>query len=345
MFGVDEEEIAVEPASPTGVAEGAWIPHLDEIVERLERPERRFPLERAILISLLLHIILYLIFQFGPSGAPRERVTQVARRDEVPVYFYPPPGSRRFVESPGPARENPKKESPLSDKTRRAGGGDKSKSRSETPFVPPASGIQGLAPGPRTRPSAPSAASPPARTTASASQAPSPKGILASETQSPNPLTEPKGRPNGSEGPRVPDLNQAIRQATGNPFAGEGGAPRANPSGGFVDSGPVSFDTQWYDWGDYAEEMIRRIKLHWEVPELARVGVRGRLTIRFYIRADGTVEDERILRSSNIPPFDHSAFRAISTSDPFRPLPKDLHEDREGVTVTFFYNISPGEER
>jgi TonB family protein len=142
----------------------------------------------------------------------------------------------------------------------------------------------------------------------------------------------------------LPNLNKAIKAAAGNPFSGEGGAPNPNESGGFVDSGPISFDTQWYDWGDYAEEMIRRIKLHWEVPQLARMGVKGKLSIRFYIRADGTVEGEKILRDSTIPPYDHAAFQAIATSSPFRPLPKDLHEDREGVTVTFFYNIRPSEE-
>ena len=78
--------------------------------------------------------------------------------------------------------------------------------------------------------------------------------------------------------------------------------------------------------------MIRRIKLHWDVPELARLGWKGSLTVRFYILADGTVADAKILRSSGIPPFDNAAFQAIIKSSPFRPLPAELHEEREGVT-------------
>jgi TonB family protein len=90
--------------------------------------------------------------------------------------------------------------------------------------------------------------------------------------------------------------------------------------------------------------MVRRIKLHWEIPELARLGWKGRLTIRFFIRGDGRVEGAKILSVSGVPPFDFAALQAILTSSPFRPLPKDLGTDREGVNVTFFYNIRPGKE-
>jgi protein TonB len=138
-------------------------------------------------------------------------------------------------------------------------------------------------------------------------------------------------------------IQEAARSAAGSP-GGEGGAPQGNPDGGFLDSGPLSFDTKWYDWGAYAAEMIRRIKLHWDVPELARLGWKGSLTVRFYIRADGTVQDAKIIRYSGIPPFDNAALQAILKSSPFRPLPDELHEEREGVTVTFLYNMRIDEE-
>jgi TonB family protein len=152
-------------------------------------------------------------------------------------------------------------------------------------------------------------------------------------------------RPQTSIGPRetgkLAGLDSAIREAARGTVGGEGGSPLPNPGGGFVDSGPVSFDTTWYDWGPYAAEMVRRIKLHWDVPELARLGWKGKLTVRFFILADGRVADAKIIRASGIPPFDFAAFQAIIKSNPFRPLPADLHEDQEGVTVTFFYNLRP----
>src|ERR1035437_2143792 len=145
-------------------------------------------------------------------------------------------------------------------------------------------------------------------------------------------------------GIQAPDLNaitaDAARQAAKSGGGGDegGGFER---DGGFVDSGPLSFDTVGYDWGAYAAEMIRKIKRNWDVPALARYGVKGRLTIRFFILKNGRVEGERILSGSGVPPFDNAAFQAISRSSAFRPLPDDLGHDREGVTVTFFYNLRP----
>jgi protein TonB len=361
VFGVEEEEEQAEAgrflpglraaaAKPEAFRragpEDVPAPRIDEIVERIEHPQHRFPVERAILISIILHLLLALFLVLHPMGpgpfalpskeTAEMRAAREAREAEfrVPVKF--------FTESPGPSRQSSNRNAPPSDKTRRAGGGDKSKPASETPFVAQKSGIEGLRPGPRGKEGSRASAPSPAPTPAQAS----PQSPASASSTSPSPAgTAPSGvsvTPGAAQ--RLPNLNRAIKAAAGNPFSGEGGAPNPNESGGFVDSGPISFDTQWYDWGDYAEEMIRRIKLHWEVPDLARMGVKGKLSIRFYIRADGTVEGEKILRDSTIPPYDHAAFQAIATSSPFRPLPKDLHEDREGVTITFFYNIRPGEE-
>src|SRR5262249_29039789 len=132
-------------------------------------------------------------------------------------------------------------------------------------------------------------------------------------------------QPGSAAVPTLQGLNQAIRDAArGVGAAGDEGAGFPNPNGGFVDSGPLSFDTTWYDWGPYAAEMIRRIKLHWDVPDIARLNLKGKVTIRFFILADGRVEGATILSRSGVPPFDYAALQAILTSSPFRPLPKDL---------------------
>ena len=209
-----------------------------------------------------------------------------------------------------------------------------------------ASGIAGLAPGPRgpRAPRVPGSVQP-GRPGASAPSEAERRAEAAPSTDQ-----KPSEFPNQSKplaaGPRqtkpLTDLDAAIREAArGAVGGGEGGSPVGDPEGGFVDSGPISFDTTWYDWGPYAAEMVRRIKLHWDVPELARLGWKGSLTVRFFILADGTVADAKILRQSGIPPFDFAAFQAIVKSSPFRPLPADLHSTREGVTVTFFYNMRP----
>jgi TonB family protein len=308
------------------------------------KSDRVFPIERAILFSIAAHILIFLFvwkapFSFSPSSrggilgdlVQSERDRELARK--IPVIFR---------SAPGPARENPRK-SDGSDATRRAGGGDPSRARSETPFVAERPGKEGLKPGAL-------AAAPPQRqaaATGTGADASKPAAPEQKETSNPDAFRVPAaGKPSTGREGALTDLQRKMEEAARGVVAppGQGGAGFPNPEGGFVDSGPISFDTTWYDWGAYADEMVRRIKLHWEIPELARLGWKGRLTIRFFIRGDGRVEGAKILSVSGVPPFDFAALQAILTSSPFRPLPKDLGSDKEGVNVTFFYNIRPEKE-
>ena len=315
---------------------------LGELAGLEEHPTSAFPVERAILISLAAHLILIILLMVVPTRVP------VGSKGDLFAGLIPEPKDETpipiiFADAPGPARPNPKR-SPLSDADRRASGGDPSRPKAAVPFVPPSTGVTGLAPGrkaPRVAgsevPVAPGATSE-AERRAAAAQAPSeqkPSEFPSSQ----KPLTTGEG-----ETTKLAGLDSAIREAARGTVGGEGGAPTGNADGGFVDNGPLSFDTTWYDWGPYAAEMIRRIKLHWDVPELARLGWKGSLTVRFFILADGRVADAKILRGSSIPPFDFAAFQAIVKSSPFGPSPADLGSTREGVTVTFFYNMRPEEE-
>jgi len=112
---------------------------------------------------------------------------------------------------------------------------------------------------------------------------------------------------------------------------------------GFAESGPLSFETQWFDWGEYAEGMVRRIRVNWDanMPQLIRTGMKGHLTIRFTIHRDGHLTDVTILQGSGIPPYDFAAKKAIELSSPLAPLPKDFPNETERVTAMFFYNEEP----
>ena len=335
------------PAEPVDEAllAGPLVAHssLAEIAGIEERRSSPFPIERGILISLVAHLALLVLLLVAPTRIP------VASKGDLFAALQPPEKDESpipviFQDLPGKAQPNPKR-SPLSDADRRAGGGDPARPKSQVPYVAPSQGIAGLAPGPK----APRVAG---------SEVPSRKGAESEaerrpETQQPRSDQKPSEFPSAAlaqqhSGPReiskLAGLDSAIREAARGTVGGEGGSPQGNPEGGFVDSGPVSFDTTWYDWGPYAAEMVRRIKLHWDVPELARLGWKGSLTVRYFILADGTVADAKIIRGSGIPPFDFAAFQAVVKSSPFRPLPADLGSKREGVTVTFFYNMRPEAE-
>jgi TonB family protein len=129
----------------------------------------------------------------------------------------------------------------------------------------------------------------------------------------------------------------------------QGGLPEMpdRDDGGQVDTGGLSFDTQWYDWGPYAKAMLAKIRRHWKIPDIAMMGVEGVVKIRFFIERDGTVTGLQIIDESGKPPMDFAARDAIGTSSPFEPLPIDLGgSGREGVTITFLYNTGrPGSGR
>ena len=67
--------------------------------------------------------------------------------------------------------------------------------------------------------------------------------------------------------------------------------------------------------------------------------MKGRLVVRFFLMRDGRVEGLRLLVSSGIPPYDNASMQAIRNSSPFRAVPADFPNPREGVTITFLYNI------
>ena len=306
---------------------------------------RRINVERAFAVSVILHLLLVialLTVKFPARTAAQEQVDPLGLQKllaatppdpAIPVQLFP--GAR--AKQPGP------KPVP-SDMDREAHGGDRSLPVLPVPKAYPQSGIRDLEAGKRGPVAAPVPAAPPPQGSPTGEEGKSLTDLAPRASALHDPPTARELAAQRLHGIAAPDLNaltaDAARRAANSGGGGEGGGGFER-DGGFVDSGPLSFDTVGYDWGAYAAEMIRKIKRNWDVPALARYGVKGRLTIRFYILKDGRVEGERILSGSGTPPFDNAAFQAISRSSAFRPLPDDLGHDREGVTVTFFYNLRP----
>jgi TonB family protein len=335
------------------------VPEVTDLFQIERKSDRAFPIERAILFSLAAHVLFLLVVLSSPrwlspaalsharKGLLGAFIPEESPQQKIPIVFRA---------APGPARENPRSSDP-SNLTRRAGGGDPSRPKADTPYIPPKPGIEGLAEEAAGRPR--SAGLRPPETAASGAPRPNSPPGASGEKQPAAPdafrVPAPGSGQAGREETRLAGLDRAIQQAAKDEIqrrgaGGENGAGFPNPDGGFVDTGGVSFDTSWYDWGDYADAMVRRIKLHWHPPmDLMYLGAKGKVSIRFFIMADGAVAGVQLLRPSDHPPFTSAAMQAILTSNPFRPLPKDLlrmvpGKDREGIVVTFFYNMRPGKE-
>jgi TonB family protein len=298
---------------------------------------------RALEVSLLLHLLL--IFLIVPqvtelwpasSASAVELVPEVNPNEQPPLEF-------EFVDLADEREETPVSDQvPLSDLDRRAHGGEGEASsraavQGNTPQLVEADGGQFFGAG-----------SPPTRQGEQVPQVPPPE--RPQEKSRERPTEERRARPDDEgAGDRVPEPERqepAIKLPPPGAWAlppDEGGVfERPDTEGGKVDAGGLSFDTQWYDWGPYAKAMLAKIRRHWQIPEIARLGVEGVVQIRFFIERDGTVTGLQINDESGKPPMDFAARDAIADSSPFEPLPSDLTGvDREGVTITFFYNATP----
>lgn len=289
----------------------------------------------ATAVSLLIHslLVIYFIKTYRPiakpqASTPMVRYVELMRQNSKP-----------FTEAPGQAVKQAPIDAPFSDANRRA---SMPEATGTTRTTMPGEGGSVWSPPARPRADGRPEASPAAQ----APQAPSaPQTAPAPEPASPQStggtLTYRPPAPNGG----AVDWRQAIRDVgTSRAHPGGQGMEGAGAGGGekgFAESGPLSFETQWYDWGEYAQSMVSRIRVNWYaiMPDLVRTGMKGVVTIRFTIHRDGHITDVTILNSSGVPPYDNAAAQAIRAASPLRPLPKDFPNETERVTCLFYYNM------
>ncbi len=100
------------------------------------------------------------------------------------------------------------------------------------------------------------------------------------------------------------------------------------------------FDTKGFPLGEYASEIIERIKGNWYIPSNLRKA-QGRTTVVFFIDKDGRYTEARIVTSSGSQSLDLAALNAIIGSNPFPPLPKGFPGDHVGAKFVFSYNERP----
>jgi TonB family protein len=100
-------------------------------------------------------------------------------------------------------------------------------------------------------------------------------------------------------------------------------------------------DTKGYDFGPYMNQVVNRVRTNWYslIPEIARLGKKGRVVIVFTITQNGTIENATIRANSGTDPLDRAAFGAITASNPFARLPGGFSGDHLDLQFTFLYNI------
>jgi TonB family protein len=114
-----------------------------------------------------------------------------------------------------------------------------------------------------------------------------------------------------------------------------------NPQGGLTDPGAtIQFDTKGVEFGPWLRRFIAQVRRNWFVP-YAAMTFRGRVVLQFNIHKDGRITDIAVVGPSDINAFNLAANNAILGSNPTEPLPPEYPDPRAFFTVTFYYNETP----
>ena len=299
---------------------------LERQIELLAEPPKSPGIALAVIASVIVHsaLLLFMWLKRPEVGRPP---------DPSLVRFVELMRQPAFVEAPGPKVESAPLTAPYSNADRRASspvatGAERTNRPGSEGFYVPGSGRAG-----REASEAPVEQSDPSngqeQPVATSSSAP----LRPSDSNSPRTIA----------GGTSIDWNSAIREVGKVASLGGDGLGNAGGEEGFAESGPISFESQWYDWGEYADAMVRRIRRNWyaNMPPLIRMGMKGVVTIQFTIQRSGTLTDITVVKSSEVPPYDYAAKKALELSSPLQPLPADFPNRSERVTAQFYYNLHP----
>ena len=108
----------------------------------------------------------------------------------------------------------------------------------------------------------------------------------------------------------------------------------------------VSASTKEYAWAEYLRGWVDRVERVGNLnypDEARRRRIGGLVVISVAVRRDGSVENTRIVQSSNIPMLDNAALRIVKLSEPFAPLPR-TQDDPDVLHVTRTWQFLPGGE-
>ena len=156
--------------------------------------------------------------------------------------------------------------------------------------------------------------------------------------------------------PTQPSPGHALEETVRKTARNRGGGPSlsdldnlgsARPPGGFKPRGPgavgnarILTDTLGVDFDPYLRRVVMDIRQNWYavMPEIARLGKRGQVTLIFEILRDGEVPKLYLVSTSGSEPLDRAALAGISASAPFPPLPAEFSGPFVRIRVTFLYN-------
>lgn len=100
-------------------------------------------------------------------------------------------------------------------------------------------------------------------------------------------------------------------------------------------------DPMGVDFRPYLIQILAAVKRNWQavMPESARLGRPGKVSIQFAINKAGQVPKLVISSASGTDAFDRAAVASISMTNPFPPLPPEFRGDQIRLQFAFLYNV------
>ena len=99
-------------------------------------------------------------------------------------------------------------------------------------------------------------------------------------------------------------------------------------------------DTHGYDFTSYLNQLTQRVRTKWysSIPDVARLGQKGKVVVIFTIPRDGGVQNVRVVAGSGTESLDRAATNAVQSAGPFSGLPADFVDNHIDVQFAFLYN-------
>jgi TonB family protein len=183
-----------------------------------------------------------------------------------------------------------------------------------------------------------------------AKQEPPPKPVqrqaedrpLLAQNTNPNALRVPGGNIMDSANRTVQQQIEEERRRSPAIQGGRTGLPNGTEDPDFSTEEPkILSDTRGYDFGPYMNQVVNRVRYNWYglIPEIARLGKRGKVVIVFTITKTGIVANLHQVANSGDSALDRAAYGSITLSNPFAQLPPGFDGDHLDLQFTFLYNI------
>jgi TonB family protein len=309
----------------------------EELRPETPRVERALSVREGVLISIIIHLLIFIGLLFLPKLPQREAVVTaapVARPQQEPPRFVfmqprvdiPKPQPRVDVEASDQDRVKSAIERSPDPRNLLPFARGNSREREEAEVAPPS---RGNAPEPSVAQGTPNATA---------------EGQMAANDPSRSMLRLPEG----------PSVSPALKMGDG--ATGKlGNALRNlqryvehqsfdNPQGSGDAQGLIQFDSKGVDFGPWLRRFVAQVKRNWFVPQAAMI-MKGHVVITFNIHRNGAITDIEVKKPSHIESFNLAAVNALMTSNPTQPLPPEYPSDMAFFTVTFLYNEDPADIR